>query len=495
MAEDSGFRTGLSFDDVLLVPRYSEVLPAAVDVSTRLTRSIRLNIPILSAAMDMVTEGPLAIALAREGGMGVIHRNMSIEQQALEVDRVKRSESGMIVDPVTLGPNATVREALELMAHYRISGLPITVDRLLVGILTNRDLRFETNLDRKVSECMTPADSLVTTREGTTLNQAKHVLHEHRIEKLPVVDEHGYLLGLITIKDIEKVAKYPNASKDEFGRLRVGAAVGVGEDALDRAVALVERGVDALVLDSAHGHSANVIAAVGRLKETFADVAVIAGNVATGEGTRELIAAGADAVKVGVGPGSICTTRVVAGAGVPQLTAIMDAVAVAREQDVPIIADGGIKYSGDIVKALAAGADSVMIGALFAGTEESPGDTVLYRGRTYKAYRGMGSLAAMRERSGSRERYLQEEVLAEKLVPEGLEGRVPHKGPLSFVVTQLVGGLRAGMGYCGAQTIPDLQARACFVRVTQAGLRESHPHDIIITEEAPNYQLPENWSP
>jgi IMP dehydrogenase len=493
--EERGFVTGLSFDDVLLVPGRSEVLPAEVDVSTRLTRNIRLNIPILSAAMDMVTEGPLAIALAREGGLGVIHRNMPIEQQALEVDRVKRSESGMIVDPVTLGPDATVRQALELMAHYKISGLPITVEGRLVGILTNRDLRFETNLDRKVSECMTPAERLVTAGEGTTLEQAKAVLHEHRIEKLPVVDERGYLLGLITIKDIEKIAKYPNACKDELGRLRVGAAVGVGPAGLERATALVERGVDVLVVDSAHGHSKNVLDAVAKLKETFPDVAVIGGNVATEEGARDLIAAGADAVKVGVGPGSICTTRVVAGAGVPQLTAVMDTVRVAREHDIPVISDGGIKYSGDIAKALAAGAESVMIGALFAGTEESPGETVLFRGRTYKEYRGMGSLAAMRERQGSRERYLQDDVEAEKLVPEGLEGRVPYKGPLAFVVAQLVGGLRAGMGYCGAHSIPDLQAKAKFIRITQAGLRESHPHDIIITEEAPNYQLPESWAP
>jgi len=494
VAEDSGMPTALSFDDVLLVPGYSDVLPAHVDVSTRLTAGICLNIPILSAAMDMVTEGPLAIALAREGGMGVIHRNMPIEQQATEVDRVKRSESGMIVDPVTLGPDATVREALELMAHFRISGLPITVDRRLVGILTNRDLRFESNLDRKVSECMTPADRLVVTREGTTLDQAKAVLHEHRIEKLPVVDEEGHLLGLITIKDIEKIAKYPNACKDDLGRLRVGAAVGVGEEALERATALVERGVDVLVVDSAHGHSRNVLEGIARLKEAFANVAVIGGNVATEQGARDLIAAGVDAVKVGVGPGSICTTRVVAGAGVPQLTAIIEAARAAAERGIPVISDGGIKYSGDVAKALAAGASCVMVGGLLAGTEESPGETVLYRGRTYKEYRGMGSLAAMHERSGSRERYLQDEVEAEKLVPEGLEGRVPYKGPLSFVVTQLVGGLRAGMGYCGARSIEDLQARARFVRVTQAGLRESHPHDVIITEEAPNYQIPDHWA-
>lgn len=485
---------GLSFDDVLLVPGYSEVLPSQVDVSTRLTRTIRLNIPIVSAAMDMVTEGRLAIALAREGGIGIIHRNLTIEQQAIEVDKVKRSESGMIVDPVTLSPSATVREALELMARYRISGLPITEGRKLVGILTNRDLRFETRLDRPVVECMTPADKLVTTREGTTLEEAKSVLHEHRIEKLPVVDEEGNLLGLITIKDIEKVAKYPNACKDDLGRLRVGAALGVGPDTLDRASALVERGVDVLVVDSAHGHSKNVLDTIAKLKETFPDVPVVGGNVATYEGARDLIAAGADAVKVGVGPGSICTTRVVAGAGVPQITAITEAARACAEHDIPLIADGGIKYSGDITKALAAGADAVMIGALFAGTEESPGETVLFRGRTYKEYRGMGSLAAMKEREGSRERYLQQDVEEEKLVPEGLEGRVPYKGPVAFVVTQLVGGLRAGMGYCGARSIRELQEKARFVRITPAGLRESHPHDIIITEEAPNYQLPEGWA-
>ncbi len=484
----------LSFDDVLLVPGYSDVLPSQVDVSTRLTRDIRLNIPILSAAMDMVTEAPLAIALAREGGLGVIHRNMTIEQQATEVDRVKRSESGMIVDPVTLRPDATVREALELMARYKISGLPVTEGRKLIGILTNRDLRFETNLNKKVTELMTPAEKLITAREGTTLEQAKKVLHEHRIEKLPVVDEEGNLVGLITIKDIEKIAKYPNACKDELGRLRVGAAVGVGPEMMDRAAALVERGVDVLVVDSAHGHSKNVLEAVSKLKEEFPNVAVVGGNVATYQGALDLIKAGADCIKVGIGPGSICTTRVVAGVGVPQITAIMEAARAAKEHDIPIVADGGIKYSGDITKALAAGADSVMIGALFAGTEESPGKTVLYRGRTYKEYRGMGSLAAMRERQGSRERYLQDDVEAEKLVPEGLEGRVPYKGPVAFVVTQLVGGLRAGMGYCGARTIRELQEKARFMRITPAGLRESHPHDIIITEEAPNYQLPEGWA-
>ncbi|MCX7598867.1 MAG: IMP dehydrogenase [Armatimonadetes bacterium] len=491
MEDDRIGEVALSFDDVLLLPGYSDVLPSQVDVSSRLTRSIRLNIPVLSAAMDMVTEAPLAIAIAREGGLGVIHRNMSIERQAQEVDRVKRSESGMIVDPVTLGPQATVREALELMAQYRISGLPITEGRKLIGILTNRDLRFETNLNRHVCEVMTPAERLITAREGTTLEQAKAILHEHRIEKLPVVDDEGNLRGLITIKDIEKIAKYPNSCKDELGRLRCGAAVGAGGEALERATALVERGVDAIFVDSAHGHSRNVLDTVARLKENFPAVAVIGGNVATAEGARDLIAAGADGVKVGMGPGSICTTRVVAGVGVPQITAVLEAVRAAREHDVPVIADGGIKYSGDITKALAAGAESVMIGALFAGTEESPGQRVLYRGRTYKQYRGMGSLSAMREREGSRERYLQDDVSTEKLVPEGLEGRVPYKGPLSVVITQLVGGLRAGMGYVGAHNLAELHQKARFIRITSAGLRESHAHDIIVTEEAPNYQLPE----
>jgi IMP dehydrogenase len=481
-------RLALSFDDVLLVPRMSDVLPAQVDVSTRLTRSIRLNIPLLSAAMDTVTESALAIALAREGGIGVIHKNLSIEQQAIEVDRVKRSESGMIVDPVTLGPDARVGEAEALMAKYKISGLPITENRRLVGILTNRDLRFETDMNKPVREAMTSV-GLITTHEGTTLEEAKAILHKHRIEKLPVVDENGILLGLITIKDIEKVAQYPMACKDELGRLRVAAAVGIGSDGKERAAALAERGVDAFVVDAAHGHSRNVLNMVSYLRETYPNIPVIGGNIATAEGCRDLIAAGADAVKVGLGPGSSCTTRVVAGSGVPQITAIMDAAEVARETDTPIIADGGIKYSGDITKALAAGAESVMVGALFAGTEESPGETVLYRGRTYKVYRGMGSLGAMKDRKSSRDRYMQEDVDPEKLVPEGLEGRVPYKGPLAGVVVQLIGGLRAGMGYCGVRTIEELRTQTEFYQITAAGLRESHPHDIIITEEAPNYQI------
>jgi IMP dehydrogenase len=440
--------------------------------------------------MDTVTEAGLAIALAREGGLGVIHKNLSLEEQAAEVDRVKRSESGMISDPVTLNPDARVGEAEELMARYRISGLPITQGGKLVGILTNRDLRFETDMDKPVREAMT-SERLITTGEGTTLEEAKEILHRHRIEKLPVVDGDFRLLGLITIKDIEKVAKYPDACKDELGRLRVGAAVGVGSDGMDRAAALVERGADVLVVDAAHGHSDNVLQMVARLKELYPDTGIIGGNVATAEGCRDLIAAGADAVKVGMGPGSSCTTRVVSGSGVPQITAITDAVRAARDHDIPIIADGGIKFSGDVTKAIAAGADSVMIGALFAGTEESPGETVLYRGRTYKVYRGMGSLGAMEERKSTRDRYLQEDVDVEKLVPEGLEGRVPYKGPLAGVVVQLVGGLRAGMGYCGVCSIHELQTQTEFYQITSAGLKESHPHDMIITEEAPNYQMQE----
>jgi len=482
-------REGLSFDDVLLQPAKSEVLPREVDVSTRLTKTIRLNIPILSAAMDMVTEARLAIALAREGGMGIIHKNMTIEEQAREIDRVKRSESGMIVDPVTIGPEAQVREALAIMAHYHISGLPITRERKLIGILTNRDLRFETNLERRVREVMTK-ERLITAPPGTTLEEAKKILHEHRIEKLPVVDAEDNLVGLITIKDIEKIARYPQACKDELGRLRVGGAVGVAEDTEERAAALLEKGADVLVIDTAHGHSRGVLDTIPRVKELHPDAPIIAGNVGTAEGARDLIAAGADALKVGMGPGSICTTRVVTGAGAPQITAIADCVAVAAEQGIPVISDGGIKYSGDITKALAAGADCVMIGALLAGTEESPGETVLYMGRTYKEYRGMGSIASMREAQSSRDRYLQEHVETEtKLVPEGLEGRVPFKGPLSGVVLQLVGGLRAGMGYCGVRNIEELKTKTRFYRVTAAGLYESHPHDVTITEEAPNYQL------
>ncbi|MEN6302146.1 MAG: IMP dehydrogenase [Armatimonadia bacterium] len=480
-------KTALSFDDVILVPARSSFLPSEVDTTCRLTRDITLNIPILSAAMDMVTESAMAIALAREGGIGLIHRNMSIEAQAIEVDRVKRSESGMIVDPVTLSPENRVGDALALMSKYHISGLPITVGKKLVGILTNRDLRFETDVNKPIGEAMTSAN-LVTTTEGTSLEEAKAILHKHRIEKLPVVDEDSRLLGLITIKDIEKVAKYPKACKDPLGRLRVGAAVGVGAETRDRVAALVERGVDIVAVDSAHGHSDNVIDTVAMIKEAFPDLPVIGGNIATEEGAADLVAAGADAVKVGMGPGSICTTRIVAGAGVPQITAITEAAKATRKKDIPLIADGGVKYSGDITKAIAAGADCVMIGSLFGGTEESPGSTVLYRGRTYKEYRGMGSIGAMCSRPGAGERYGLRD--SDELVPQGIEGRVPYKGPLSAVVIQLIGGLQAGMGYCGVRTIADLQAKSKFYRVTVAGLQESHVHDINITEEAPNYQVP-----
>jgi IMP dehydrogenase len=483
-------RMALSFDDVLLVPQMSDVVVTKVDVSTALTARIRLNMPIISAAMDTVTESALAIAIAREGGLGVVHKNMTIEEQALEVDRVKRSESGMIVDPVTVEPDRTVREALGLMAKYHISGLPITSGTKLVGILTNRDLRFETDLDKPVGEAMT-SEGLVTASEGMNLEDAQRILHEHRIEKLPVVDDEGNLRGLITIKDIEKLRKYPSACKDGLGRLRVAAAVGTASDTDERAAALVERGVDALVVDTAHGHSRNVLGTVARLKARYPDTDIIGGNVGTADGARAMIDAGADAVKVGLGPGSICTTRVVSGAGVPQVTAVADCAAVANEHGIPVIADGGIKYSGDVTKAIAAGAHCVMIGGLFAGTEESPGQTVLYRGRTYKEYRGMGSLGAMSARATNRDRYAQEDVEVEKLVPEGIEGRVAYKGPLSVVVNQLVGGLRAGMGYCGAPDIEFLRTKTSFYRISPSGLRESHPHDVIITEEAPNYQLPE----
>jgi len=485
------FKLALSFDDVILAPAASSVLPTEVDVSARLTNEIELHAPILSAAMDKVTEARLAIAVAREGGIGVIHKNLSVEEQAIEVDKVKRSESGMIIDPVTLGPDHKVGEALALMSKYRISGLPITRDGKLIGILTNRDLRFETELEKPVSEAMT-SENLITVGEGTTLEEAKAILHEHRIEKLPVVDDDMTLLGLITIKDIEKIARYPNACKDELGRLRVAAAVGVTEDTSERVAALMERGVDAVVVDSAHGHHIDVLNTVTSLREEFGDdLQIIGGNVATAEGVRDLVSAGADAVKVGVGPGSTCTTRVIAGAGVPQITALLDAVSAGRELNIPIIADGGIKYSGDLAKAIAAGADSCMIGGLFAGTEESPGETVLYRGRAYKEYRGMGSLGAMQERVSSRDRYGLLGVAESELVPQGIEGRVPYKGPVSIVTTQLLGGLRAGMGYCGVKTIAELHEKAKFYRVTPAGLQESHPHDITITEEAPNYQVPE----
>jgi len=483
-------KEGLSFDDVLLVPRRSSVLPRDADVSTPLTAKIRLNIPLLSAPMDLVTESELAIALAREGGMGVVHRNMSIEEQATEVDRVKRSESGMIIDPVTLPPDASVSEALDLMRHYRISGLPITRDGKLIGILTNRDLRFETRFDRKVSEVMTSAN-LVTAPVGTTLDQAAEILHQHRIEKLPVVDEDLTLRGLITIKDIEKIAKYPNACKDDRGRLRVGAAVGAGEETLERAAAVIEKGADAIFMDTSHAHSEGVLKTLERLREAFPEISLIGGNVGTTEAAADVISAGVDAIKVGIGPGSICTTRIVTGAGVPQITAIVDSVAAARERGIPVIADGGLKYSGDITKALASGADSVMVGSLLAGTEESPGETVLFMGRTYKEYRGMGSIGAMKERATVRDRYFQDHIETEaKLVPEGIEGRVPYKGPVAGVVHQLTGGLRAGMGFCGCRSIRELQETAQFIRISSAGLAESHPHGVAITEEPPNYQVP-----
>lgn len=474
---------GLTFDDVLLIPAVSSVLPKDVDTSSYFTPNIRLNIPIVSAGMDTVTESRLAIAMAREGGIGVIHKNMSIEKQALEVDRVKRSEHGVITDPFYLSPNHLIKDALMLMERYRISGVPITVDGKLVGILTNRDLRFESDFNRPIHEVMTK-DNLITAPEGTTLEEAKKILQRHKIEKLPIVDQNFNLKGLITIKDIEKARQYPNAAKDEKGRLRVAAAVGVTEDTLERTEALVKAGVDAIVVDTAHGHSLGVIRKVREIKDAFPQVELVAGNVATGEGTLALIEAGADAVKVGVGPGSICTTRVIAGIGVPQITAIYEAYQVAQKKGVPIIGDGGIKYSGDITKAIAAGASTVMIGSLLAGTEESPGETEIYQGRTYKVYRGMGSLGAMKD--GSKDRYFQSDAV--KLVPEGIEGRVPYRGPLSETIYQLVGGLRAGMGYCGTATIEELQKNGKFIRISGAGLRESHPHDVAITKEAPNYQ-------
>ena len=480
---------GLTFDDVLLLPAESSVLPSEVNLETRLTRNVVLNIPLLSAAMDTVTEARTAIAMAQEGGLGIIHKNMSVGSQATEIDKVKKSESGMIVDPITMHPDQRVSEALEVMSKYRISGVPITSDgskdSRLVGILTNRDLRFETQLDKKISEVMTSKD-LVTVSPGTTLEGAKSLLHEHRIEKLLVVDEDYNLAGLITIKDIEKTRKYPNACKDGMGRLRVGAAVGVGVDLDVRAPALVEAGADILAVDTAHGHSAAVIEVVRALKKHYPDVEIIAGNVASAEGTRALIKAGADSVKVGVGPGSICTTRVISGVGVPQITAIKKCTTEAEGTGVPIIADGGIKFSGDIVKALAAGAHSVMIGSLFAGTDESPGELVLFQGRSYKVYRGMGSMEAMKK--GSKDRYFQESVELEgKLVPEGIEGRVPYRGPLSATVFQMIGGLRSGMGYTGSRNLEELRTGSKFVRITAAGLRESHVHDVIITKEAPNY--------
>jgi len=479
---------GLTFDDVLLVPGKSSVLPTDTDTRTRLTRRITINIPIVSAAMDTVTESRLAIALAREGGLGIIHRVLQPSEQAAEVDKVKKSESGMILNPVTIAPDNTIRDAHKIMAQYRISGIPVIKNGKLVGIVTNRDLRFENRMDLKISQVMT-RENLITAPEGTTLDKAREILHQHRIEKLPVVNDQFELKGLITIKDISKRIKYPDACKDDHGRLRVGAAVGVGRDAEERVPLLMEAGVDVVVVDTAHGHSTAVLDTVRWLKRKYPQLDVVAGNIATAKAVRDLIAAGADGLKVGVGPGSICTTRIVAGAGVPQLTAIAECAAAAAKAKVPIIADGGIKYSGDITKAIAAGASTVMIGGLFAGTEESPGETVLYQGRTYKVYRGMGSLGSMER--GGRDRYAQGDRPTQKLVPEGIEGRVPYRGTMSGIVYQLVGGLRAGMGYCGCRQISEMQKKAQFIQLTAAGLRESHVHDVIITKEAPNYRTDE----
>lgn len=476
-----------SFDDVLLIPNYSDVLPKDVNTTTNLTKNLQLNIPIVSAAMDTVTEAQTAISLAREGGIGFIHRNMGIKNQAMEVDKVKKSESGMIVDPVTIHPDQKVWEVLKLMEEYRISGVPVTKGDQLVGIVTNRDLRFETKLDRKIEDVMTKKN-LVTVSEGIPLEESKKLLHEHRIEKLLVVDKKGRLTGMITIKDIEKIKKYPNACKDRMGRLRVGAAVGVGADMEERAEKLLIAGADVIVIDTSHGHSKNVIEAVKILKSTFKDMELIAGNVATEKATSDLVKAGVDGVKVGIGPGSICTTRIVAGAGVPQVTAIMNCRKVSDKTGVPLIADGGIKFSGDLTKAIGSGAHVVMIGGLFAGTDESPGESIFFQGRSYKVYRGMGSIEAMK--AGSRDRYYQgDQTEEDKLVPEGIVGRVPYKGTLSSNILQLVGGLKAGMGYVGCRTIKELREKARFVRITAAGLRESHVHDVIITKEAPNYRL------
>ncbi len=479
---------GLTFDDVLLLPSRSDVLPGDVDVSTNLTRNIRINTPLITAAMDTVTESAMAIAMAREGGLGIIHRAMPAEKQATEVEKVKKSESGMILDPITVQPDAAISEALDLMAKFRISGVPVTEHGRLIGILTNRDLRFETVLDRRVSEVMTK-EGLITAREGTGLDEARDILHRYKIEKLPIVDKDYMLKGLITIKDIKKRKKYPSACKDEVGRLRVGAALGVSEPEINRAELLVRAGVDVLAIDTAHGHTKTVIEMLKKLKKKFG-VDVIAGNVATREGTEDLIKAGADAVKVGIGPGSICTTRIIAGAGVPQITAIINCSKAALEKGVPIIADGGIKFSGDVAKALAAGAHAVMIGGFFAGTDEAPGEIVLYQGRSYKVYRGMGSLGAMEQ--GTKDRYGQAGVESKKLVPEGVEGRVPYKGPVAQSVHQMIGGLKSGMGYCGSGDLATLRKTAKFIRITPAGLRESHVHDVIITREAPNYRT-EDW--
>jgi len=479
-------KQGLTFDDVLLIPRKSDVLPNSVDLSTNITKKLKLNIPLMTAAMDTVTESPMAIAIAREGGIGIIHKNMSIEEQAIEVDKVKRSENGVIADPFFLSPDHTLEDADKLMGKFKISGVPITVDGKLVGIITNRDLRFEVDFSKKIKDSMT-AENLITAPAGTTLDQAQEILRKHKIEKLPLVDESGLLKGLITIKDIEKAVRYPNSCRDSAGRLVAGAGVGITSNMMDRVKALVDANVDLIVLDSAHGHSQNIINAVDKIKSAYPDLQLVAGNIATPEAAEDLIKAGADAVKVGIGPGSICTTRVVAGIGVPQITAINDVYECAKKYGIPVIADGGIKYSGDIVKSIAAGADVIMIGSLFAGCEESPGEMEIYQGRNFKVYRGMGSIAAMN--NGSKDRYFQQDT--KKLVPEGVEGRVPYKGALSETVYQLLGGLRAGMGYCGTATVKDLKENGQFVQITNAGLRESHPHDISITKEAPNYSVSE----
>ena len=482
-AAEKFIKEGLTFDDVLLIPAESAVLPTDIELSTRLTRKIRLNAPLISAAMDTVTESELAISMAREGGIGIIHKNMPIDMQASEVEKVKRSENGVITNPFFLHPENKVYEAEELMHNYKVSGVPIVnAEGKLVGIITNRDMRFLTDMDMDIGEVMTK-DNLVTAPVGTTHEQAREILAKRKIEKLPLVDEQGYLRGLITIKDIQKATKYPNSAKDERGRLLCGAALGVTTDVLDRAGALLSAGADVLVLDSAHGHSVNIAKTTEKIKNAFPDCQLIVGNIATAEAAEFLIKAGADAIKVGIGPGSICTTRIVSGIGVPQVTAIYDVACVAAEYDIPVIADGGIKYSGDLVKSIAAGADTIMIGSLFAGCEESPGESEIYQGRRFKVYRGMGSIGAMEK--GSRDRYFQ--TGTKKLVPEGVEGRVPYKGPLADTVYQLLGGLRSGMGYCGCKTIPELQERGRFIRITGAGLKESHPHDINITKEAPNY--------
>jgi IMP dehydrogenase len=479
--------TAFSFDDVLLLPSYSDVLPKDVDTCSYLTKNIALNIPLVSAAMDTVTESRTSISMAREGGIGFIHRNLSIESQAIEVDKVKKSESGMIVDPVTIHPDQLVHEVLHLMNKYRISGVPVTKGDKLVGIVTNRDLRFETNLDKKISEVMTK-ENLVKVSEGITLEDSKSLLHQHRIEKLLVVDSNDSLIGMITIKDIEKVKKYPNACKDKLGRLRVGAAVGVGSDMEERAEALLRAGADVILIDTSHGHTKNVIEAAKILKSNFKNIELIAGNVGTAEGAEALIKAGVDGVKIGIGPGSICTTRIVAGVGIPQITAIMNCVEVSRKTGIPLIADGGIKFSGDVTKALGAGAHVVMIGGLFAGTEESPGELVIYQGRSYKSYRGMGSIEAMQKGSGDRY-YQGEDFAGDKMVPEGIVGRVPYRGKLSDNIFQLIGGLKAGMGYVGCRNLDELREKARFIQISAAGMRESHVHDVIITKEAPNYRL------